>query len=142
MQEQIFGVRSFFDHTLRNAGALRFSCNFPQGNWVVPRYSRRPIHPTSISRNFSERFSIFEKSHKGKNPCPCGIPQYPTRNFSLWETQRAVGKSVSGKVRFQLTNKKSWRKTQKRGGEKKESSVLLQSRRLGCLYICVCECLL
>jgi len=40
----------------------------------VPRYSRRPIHPTSISRNFSERFSIFEKSHKGKKPCPCGIP--------------------------------------------------------------------
>ena len=59
----------------------------------MPRYSRRPIHPTSISRNFSERFSIFEKSHKGKKQCPCGIPQYPTRNFSLWETQRAASGS-------------------------------------------------
>ena len=53
----------------------------------MPRYSRRPIHPTSISRNFSERFSIFEQSHKGKKPCPCGIPQGTSpcgkRNASL-----------------------------------------------------------
>jgi len=40
------------------------------GDWVLPRYSRCPHHPTPISRNFSERFSKFKcTTHKNFREC-------------------------------------------------------------------------
>ena len=84
----------------------------------MPPYSRRPNHPTSISRNFSGRFSIFEKSHKGKKPCPCGIPQgtfpcgkrkracvifkFPSRCSlgTTWWRELACDEDARGDVRF------------------------------------------
>jgi len=53
------------------------------GNWVMPCYSRRPNHPTSIS------VREFENSRKLQAKKTVTL-FYTTKVFSLWETQRAT----------------------------------------------------
>ena len=53
------------------------------GNWVMPRYCRRPNHPTSTS------VRDFENSRKPQAKKTVTL-WYTTKVFSLWETQRVV----------------------------------------------------
>jgi len=62
----------FLQTGLGRASTLQLGQPPVGGDWVLPRYSRRPHCPTPISRNFSERFSKIQVYHTQKFSWVCG----------------------------------------------------------------------